>query len=303
MAVFGPGSGADTRVMSSETVGSETVRPRGGKYFLRSALYYGKNYRNVNDGVLDKPRSMFYLAESTFSFDYDTEGYLGMSIYTPKNYEHETGTRDESGYVTLLSVNADTNRSFFVVSQYVQAPANQAHWWLKVYTSATSTNEANASTNTVDLGPVVSDLGEWTDFVFRFRANPFSTATNPASKGIAGAKNQTYPGNKGILQVWKAEGAPDANGNRKLQLKFSKVDVPVGLVPQASTKIQIEPRVYKGGWKKHPTDVRGPVWFGFDEMRFGLVGRDGTGFSDVAPSGSTTLAGPTPSPPTNLVVN
>ena len=129
------------------------------------------------------------------------------------------------------------------------------------------------------------DLGKWTDFIIRYRANPFSVRTNPFSKGIPNAKNRTYEGNKGILQVWKATGTEDRNGDRQMVSKINLVNTPIGLVPQASERIRHSFRVYKYGWHNNPTDVAGPVWFGFDEIRQGLAWRHGTGYSDVHPSG------------------
>ncbi len=134
---------------------------------------------------------------------------------------------------------------------------------------------------------MLPDLGKWTDFVVRYRANPFSTTTNPATAGIPGSKNQTYAGNKGILQVWKAEGPVGASGNRTMVRKFSKVNAPVGLVPHKSDRLMHTWRIYKYGWKRFPTHVKGPIWIGFDEIRTGLVGRDGTTYADVNPSGAS----------------
>ncbi len=74
------------------------------------------------------------------------------------------------------------------------------------------------------------DLGKWTDFVIRFRVNPFSVATNPAKAGIPDSIDQVFEGNKGIFQLWKSEGNVDGQGNRKMVLKIDKVNTPVGLV-------------------------------------------------------------------------
>ena len=155
----------------------------------------------------------------------------------------------------------------------------------------------------IDLGPVSADKGKWTDFVFRYRFNPFSVATNPAAVGIPNSKNQLYQGNEGILQVWKAEGPIDLGGNREMVLKVDKVNTPVGLVPHATDKIKHLWRIYKYGWiAKNPTTLTHSVWFGFDEIRQGLVDRDGTSFGDVAPTGVVGGSG-APSPPASLAVD
>jgi hypothetical protein len=162
--------------------------------------------------------------------------------------------------------------------------------------------------HTFDLGPVSADMGKWSDFVFHYRFNPFSTATNPAAIGIADSRNKLYEGNKGILQVWKAEGAVDSSGNRAMAMKVDKVNQPVGLVPHSTENIRHYWRIYKFGWHSNPTTLTHPIWFGFDEIRQGLVARDGTTFADVAPSGApcTSNCGPTetvkPKPPASVTV-
>jgi hypothetical protein len=146
----------------------------------------------------------------------------------------------------------------------------------------------------------------WTDFVIRFRENPFSVDTNPAKAGIPNAMDKLYEGNKGILQVWKAEGPVDSRGNRKMSLKLDLVNTPVGRVPHATDKRVLSFRIYKYGWKNAETDVKGPVWFGFDEIRLGFANAGAT-FADVAPSarsceeGCSSVAA-APKPPAQLRV-
>jgi len=306
---FGPSSNADTRVVGSEIVGSETVRPRDGQFFLRSQLYRNKNYLVLNGYAKNRPRSKISMGNSSFRINFDEEGYAGFSIYVPKNFEHELGVRDHRGESALFIINADSSRTLVHLGVWVEAPATEAHWFLKTWTSATSTNESGAKEESIDLGPVSADIGKWTDFVIRYRFNPFSVSTNPAAKGIANAMNALYQGNKGILQVWKAEGSVDDNGDRKMVQKIDKVNTPVGLVPNATEKVQHTWRIYKYGWLVNPTTLTHPVWFGFDEIRQGLVERDGTTFADVAPAGTPCTSGceggqaEKPRAPTSLVVD
>lgn len=283
----GPNSGLDTRVVASENLGQETVFPRRGKYFLRSAIYYDKEYsrmpHNTNTGR-NKPRSTIAMGHDDLRYDFDEEGYIGFSIYTPLSYEHETATKGHQGSAMLLSVNTTPDSSQIILTQFVDQSHDKAHWWLMYNVNDSSHLEGN-SERWVDLGPVDPDIGKWTDFVIRFRLNPFSVRTNPALSGIPEAKNQYYAGNKGILQVWKAEGDPGRDGNRSMVLKLDKVNTPIGLVPHEQDKVLHSFRIYKYGWHYNDTNVKGPVWFGFDEIRFGLVNRDGTGYSDVHPAG------------------
>jgi hypothetical protein len=299
---FGPDTASDTRVVTKDSIGGETIWPRSGTYFLRSAIYYTKDYRPINDGTTDRPRSMIYLSNEVHHVPYDTEGFIGFSVYTPLNYEHEVGTKGDAGGVTLFSMNSTPSRTFFALKQFVPSGKSEAHWWLVYHVDDSSTEESADARVAVDLGPVRADIGKWTDFVIRYRANPFSVSTNPAAKGIPNAKDETFGGNLGILQVWKAEGSSDSSGNRGLVMKLDKVNTPVGLVPHESDEMMLTWRVYKYAWKKNPTSVKGPIWFGFDEIRHGLVVRDDTGFDDVVPA-SLVQETPVPRPPDSLAVD
>jgi hypothetical protein len=279
---FGPSSESDTRIVRSEVVGGQTITPRKGQYFLRTEVFSTKNYLKLNADVKNKPRSKIYLSHDAHRFDFDKEGYAGFSIFVPKNFENELGVLDHRGDSMLFEIASDSSRTLLNLGVWVQKPNNEAHWFLRTWSSATSVD--NVGLQMIDLGPVSADKGKWTDFVIRYRFNPFSVDTNPAAAGIPSSKNQMYQGNKGILQFWKAEGAVDQEGNRELVLKVDKVNTPVGLVPHATDKIKHLWRIYKYGWLKNPTTLTHPVWFGFDEIRQGLVERDGTSFVDVAPS-------------------
>ena len=304
---FGPSSGLDTRVVRSEVVGGETVMPRKGSFFLRSAVYFDKNYLELNDGQSNKARSKLYLSDTAHRVEHDEEGYVGFSIYTPKNFEPELGVKDRRGSVMLYVINSSASRTHLALSQWVQSPSSEAHWFLFYNVNAGSTDEGGATEKVFDLGPVSADAGKWTDFVIRYRFNPFAVATNPAVAGIPSSLSKTYQGNKGILQVWKASGPVDSSGNRNMTLLLDKVNVPIGLVPHATEKLVHRWRIYKYGWHNNPTSVDGPVWFGFDEIRQGSVVRDGTAYADVSPSGlgpsgASNLTDPVPEPPTNIVI-
>lgn len=278
----------DTRVVRSESVGGQTVTPRQGKFFARSALYYDKDYTGLNGG-LKKARSSLGVGGSHANrVDFDTEAYIGFSIFVPKNFEDETGTKGDRGSATLFVLNSDSSANFVTLRIFVPEGKSEAHWFIDYQKDATSVVANRDFERRVDLGPVAADKGKWSDFVIRFRSNPFSVTTNPAKLGIPNANDKTYQGNKGILQVWKAEGAADANGNRKMNRKISVVNAPVGNVPgatQGKSTLGSSLRIYKYNWQLKPTSVKGPVWFGFDEFRLGETMRDGTAYIDVHPTG------------------
>jgi hypothetical protein len=291
---LGPTAGADTKVMPKEYVGDELVLPRAGQYFLRSKIYYEKNYTKLNPDATDRPRSGINLAQVGEMAPFDDEGWLGFSLHLPDNFQHENGVHDHRGSIMLLSVHATPDATFFQVTSFVPEGDTVAHWFVMLQTNPKMVKEGTGTVKSyIDLGPVTADLGRWTDFVVRFRSNPFSQTTNPKTAGIAGAMDATFEGNKGILQVWKADGPEDSDGNRSMVLKVNKVNTPVGLVPAATEKLRLSFRIYKYGWKYNPTTVTRPVWVGFDELRYGSAGRHGTLYEDVLPGGSR----PSDSPP------
>lgn len=289
----GPTSNWDTRVVSEELVAGQLVSPRQGNFFARSTLHRSKDYTGLNGG-LPKPRSAISLSPDINRFEFDEEGWLGFSIFIPKNFEDETARTGPGGSIQLVSTNVDSAAILFNLNIYVPKRAKDTHWFLQYLVDDRSVSEEKGAKLDVDLGAVEPDKGTWTDFVIRYRANPFSVTTNPLKAGIKNAKDQTYQGNKGILQVWKAEGPVDANGNREMVLKFSKVNTPIGLVPgttQGKSLIHHSLRVYKYGWQRERTAVKGPIWIGFDELRYGQTVRDGTGYSDVHPAQLTCADG------------
>jgi hypothetical protein len=95
-----------------------------------------------------------------------------------------------------------------------------------------------------------------------------------------------------MLQIWKSTGSVDLNGNRQMGLIFSRVNQPLGLVPRADRGLRLIFDMYKYSWTTFDTDPVGPIFVGYDEIRFGRASRDGTGYVDVVPTGNS----PTPIP-------
>lgn len=281
-----PSSSWDSKVLRSQDFGGQLIKPRQGQFFARHILYYDKDYRNLNDGVLHKARAEMGITHGSNRIDFDTEVYMGLSIFVPKSFEHETGTKE---YMTdtLLVLNTDSSASFLSMQVFVPKGGTEAHWYMYYPVNDSTVREGGGTVYRVDLGPVNADKGKWTDFVIRFRSNPFSVDTNPAREGIANANDKLYRGNKGILQLWKAEGPVDADGNRRMVQKINRVNKPVGNVPgttNGKSKLAFSVRIYKGNWQRKPTDVKGPIYYGFDEFRFGEKIANGTGYQDVHPA-------------------
>jgi hypothetical protein len=181
------------------------------------------------------------------------------------------------------------------LSVWTPQGSDKAHWRIHININDSAVGGTAQITHPVDLGSVEPDLGKWTDFVIRLRVNPFKTTTNPAKEGIQDSKDRSYEGNKGVMQLWKAEGV-----NRDMILKIDKVNTPVGYVPHATRPIEVSFRVYKYGWRNNPTTVEGPIWVGFDEMRYGATVRHGTRYEDVLPSNGPEIQ-QAPRPPSIVV--
>lgn len=300
----GPSAPLDTRVVSSRKppntglgAATETVLPRNGQFFLESSIHYNKNYTawNGNAGQ-DKTRSAIYI--TGHEFDFDQESFIGFSIYLPSNLEIEGGVARRMSVYGAFSTTTAT-----LIDIALSPPeVGRTKWGVIWYTSDTSIFETGK--RSADLGLISADRGKWTDFVIRYRFNPFKTRTNAST--ISGGKNQFYDGNKGILQIWKAIGDVDQNGNREMKLMVNLVNEPVGLVPRADVLPRHTFKIYKGAWKRQSTTISGPIWMGFDEIRFGTVAENNTGFSDVYPGGQACTVncnGSSPNPPINLQIS
>lgn len=269
----GTGVGYDAHVFATgASIGADTVAPRAGSYLFAGSINVTTDYSVFCGTQTNKPRWNLNISDPVHRVDHDQEVWLGFSAYLPSDFEHENGVKDDRGSLQLLSIHSLPNGSIkeqMQISAWVPSGASTAHWFLTLYTDATSITGSSGKREHIDLGEVVSDadLGRWTDYVVRFRLNPFTTTTNAST--ISGGKNQSYAGNKGILQVWKAKGT--ASPNRVMTRVINRVDVPIGLVPAAADSLQISFREYKYGWHNNPTTVSGPIDIGLDEIRFGCV--------------------------------
>jgi hypothetical protein len=297
-------SNLDGRVLQSETWNGDLITPRNGTYFMRQAIYYTKDYKTINDSSApaaddDKPRVKFDQSNAVYSFPWDTEMWFGFSIRLSDSYVPEVGSTNNASttMVWVINTGSASGTQLTLTRQRRQGTSTE-RWWAVYQINATSVADmdgdgASPGTTYADLGETSDDIGLWTDFVIRVRFNPFTTATNPASAGIANGANQLYQGNRGILQIWKGTGAYTTGKNRQMTRLYSRVNLPVGGVPGAGMTLVPSHRMYKFGWKFNPTSSTAPVYQGFDEIRYGfgdatLAATKGqsraTVSSDVAPS-------------------
>lgn len=269
----GPSSGYDARVSATgASIGADTVSPRAGTYFWYGSINNTTNYTSLCGNGSNKPRWNLFLSDAVHRVDFDQEVWLGFSIYLPSDFVHDVATKGEASGIQWMSVHSlpsGSLKEMFMVSTWVPSGGTTSHWYLILHTSATTISSSSANKEYIDLGDVVtdSDLGRWTDFVIRFRINPFTASTNAST--ITGGKNQTYPANKGIMQVWKASGT--SSPNRAMTLVVNRTNTPVGLVPNSGYQLQVSPRHYKYGWHNNPTTSTADIDAGFDEFRMACV--------------------------------
>lgn len=290
---FDASSKTDLRVIKSEIWKEENIQPRSGTFFVRNVIDRSKCYPN------NAPRGHMVLTTPGQEYLWDEEIWVGFSVFLPKTWEHDNKyKRADMAHLSgigIFSSNASAGSSHMDLRVQASPTSEYNEWALRlVPTDATTINdESNAFYSLTSIAP---DLGKWTDFVFRIRFNPFSDATNPAQAGIAGARDQWYEGNRGILQIWKSSGEPDINGNRPLEMIFSRVNEPLGLVPRADRGLRLIFDIYKYSWQTFDTDPVGPIFVGYDEIRYGRAAQEGTSFVDVAPPGAN-LDDAAPEPP------
>jgi hypothetical protein len=109
-----PSSNWDLKVVR-EVQSNKIVRPRRGNYFVRSVLHYNKDYTKLSDGVR-APRNSFSMASDAHRFDFDDEGWLGVSIFVPEDFENETGRSGPAGSIELVVTNTDSSAYFFNIN-------------------------------------------------------------------------------------------------------------------------------------------------------------------------------------------
>jgi hypothetical protein len=289
----------------------DTVSPRLNTYFLENRLNWKKDYSEMNGAApgttaKDKPRLWNYPFNpedvghpEAMPVRYDKTFWFGMSIYVPSNWEHETfhiGNFDLTDW-SLCPFSADTASTDWLGLALWNPTAGATHWGIKWgfndtgYRTGTPYNKI-ALTDLADD----SDYGKWTDFVIKQRLNPFTETTDAGQ--FDGCRNETYDGNRGILEIWKTFGPDnyDGNGNREFKKIFSRVNQPFGNVPRAGYAPRATPRVYRS-W--NPSGSRDPrprsgifggtgaddayLFLGFDCIYVGDEELHGTGFADVNP--------------------
>lgn len=306
---------------------TDTVTPREpavSNYFLGSRIYRAsphtdmgpnRHYDQLNGSTTHvdadcKPRSSFSFDNpAAYGVEWDTEYWFGWSIYAPRSHQHESfrtgGTNNGPMLFVVNPSNASATHCTLnaIVPTAAQGWRNasnnalvsatsETHWCFIFNTNANSSTEGGSSVTKISLGSMEPDLGKWTDFVFRFRWNPFSGTGSVSSGGF------TFQRGQGLIQIWKSTGAVDGNGNRTISEGSPTYNYagPCGLLPANSTaRLQNQCRVYLFGLNSTITTTSRthPVDYFFSSIRWGyatgpkvaLWQPDGAmRFSDVVPS-------------------
>lgn len=317
----------EIKVVSSLTVpandrgAGEVVTPRSGNYMLTMQLdknlFYGPLNPPGNSDFYDKPRVGLSWGQTpdapggpnppnneTFKIDaWDDVYWIGWSTYLPTNFEVENGSNQGSVDNRTLQIHgvgieSSAEWTNWRVATKTQS-ASEAHWLVE-HLLRPSSPFGSSTTTGIDFGPITDDRGEWTDWVVRYRLNPFSSQTTVTNGQYPGAVAGVYPGDNGIFEIWKTVGS---GGSRAMRKVYSLVNEPVGTPPsdfEGGNKLW-DFRMYKFGWKfigagaePSGSTVSGPIHMMYDEMYFGRESLS-QGYSDVAPGQGAE--------PTNTPVN
>ncbi|MFY4731342.1 fibronectin type III domain-containing protein [Nitrospira sp. BLG_2] len=312
-------SNLDQRIVASDTFDGVTVTPPFGSRFLKQVLWYDSEYEclngTVDDGVAppvpagskDKPRIKYSLGNSAYNYDWDREVWVGFALYTHPNHVHDIATRAHQGGGYHFWVNAGNGLTQFYLTTFARPTTNPGnytgglggnteYWFLGYQVNATAVADMvqQAGSPRTFYNAMTSRDSGWTQWMLRYRVNPFagSGTINP-SLTITGAKNKTYTGNKGIMQVWhKKEGA--SSWTKAVDI----FNAPFGGVPSATELLGMDFGKYDYGWKKNATTfpnwrytAKNSIRWGFRKApgstaSSGAIAQFGTGPADVSPDGT-----------------
>lgn len=226
---------SDTVVINGGT--PEEITPRAGNYFLRIELpmdiEYGPNNGDYTclDPIKDRVRGSLSFSNPTYRGFFDVEYWMGYSMFIPTDWEIDQATPNGNLNARTVQIfelgtdSASTNMEMGITTPL--STSTESSYKFRYNVNATNSSEANGVETYIDS--LEHDRGVWTDWVIRFRWNPFLETTVVADnvslfrgRTIGG----TYEGNKGIVEIWKEVGA-----SRTFTKVFSRVNQPVGVIP------------------------------------------------------------------------
>lgn len=326
----GPSVALDSHVAASDVVdyagdgiAAETVTPRLGPYFYRVELFHNKTYNCLNSpacnpgDATNKPRSKFTWSRTSLNFDSMEEFWVGFSLYIPNSFEHERDKGQHGNGPTILNINNNQSEGILEIKAMIKGPksyptansgsdlcsdnstcleTNNSKIWATWPTQTTIGEPAYSAKDWAILADINACKGKWVDFVIRGVNDPYSSGHTGNGTTEAAI---TYTANKGLLEIWASDctDTPDASGYRVMTKEVSVCKAPFGLVQRTGTNQKWGGGLtfYAYGWKPgEPTSRTHSIYYGADEVRYGITGDEGTGYADVNPSGKTWETGEAP---------
>ena len=202
-------------------------RSREGSHSVRLFIDRDLDYTSVNSGGEDKPR--VNLGGNKFRFLYDTDYWVGMSVYLPSNWADDSANPE-----TIMQLKQPVGGSPLYALRM-----NNGEWeiWNR-WDDQSDTDAATTNFTELYVSSIAADKGKWTDWVMHFRLCPF-------------------PACDGLLEVWK-DGVQIVNQTGP----NTYLRDPEDKGPQVTLNI------YKFNWKQNPSVVTTrELWF--DAIRFG----------------------------------
>ncbi len=113
----------------------------------------------VNDAILMiKYKQRPLLDALSLHLEFDDEGWMGVSIFVPRDFENETARNGSGGSIEVIVSNTDSSAYFFNVNIFVPAGKTEAHWVLQYVVDDMNVEGASGSKRNFILAPVEGDL-------------------------------------------------------------------------------------------------------------------------------------------------
>ena len=197
---YTPDSVYMVRREDSETRLGSVITPRKGAGFMFQELDADIDYANScaagNDQ--DKPRTSLSLTQNNFGavLPVDTIILTGFSFFVPLNIEAENCSSSLAGRemaisdVTSSTALASTSGRVFKFATKTKGDTDPA-FAVQFYTEPRDSDSA-ATPHLVWIGDIADDRGEWIDFVFRERLNPYGNGAITAGTISANASDNSF---------------------------------------------------------------------------------------------------------------
>lgn len=221
----------------------------------------GDDYSNNSK---NKPRWQITYGNDGYKCRAGETIWCGVALHLPSNFDNQSITRDtELSHTGLMEMQDDPSTAqgnlwLLALRRDPNDPIGVMSWQLQCV-------QDGASQENIKLSTVTEDIGLWTTFVIKHRADP--------------------GGSTGEITVWKSVG-PYLTGHQRAMQQVYSFTGDVGLTPTFPEGYDIGLKAYKYAWHHHTgTGDEVIQWIGYDNFRFGTTEQDGTTYRDVHPFG------------------